>query len=146
MIRVIMGERGMGKTKMIIDMVNCAVHEEKGDVVCLSRDRRFVFDINHRARLIDTDTYKIDSYKTFYGFLCGILSQNFDITHIFIDSLTKMVKNGGLDELSMFLPELEKLSSQFNITFTITISGKAEYAPDEVKKYFYNELREKAVC
>ena len=120
MIKIIMGQKGAGKTKTLIDIVNKATGEEKGNVVCVTNGNRLLFDLNF--------------YMLFYGYLCGIISRDYDITHIFIDSITKIV-NPDLNEFNVFLEHLEKLAEKFNISFTITVSADASEANGLMKKY-----------
>ena len=115
MIKVLIGPKGTGKSKTLISWVAEAVESEHGNVVCIVKD-----EINGAGEL--------------YGFLCGLISMNFDVTHIFIDSLTTIMKSSVKDADSV-IPYLEKLSAQFNIKFTIMISGEEAEAQDLTKKY-----------
>lgn len=134
MISIIMGHKGSGKTKAFIEKVNLASVEETGTVVCIMKGDRHTFDLKSSVRLVDTVDFDLDGYKVFYGFICGIISRDFDITHIFIDSVTKIV-NSDMEKLSGFLEYLEKLSQQFNIKFTLTISSDSTETPEGIKKY-----------
>ncbi len=134
MISIILGQKGSGKTKTFIDLVNDACETEIGTVVCIEKGDRHKFDLRSSVRLIDTSQFDLDSFKVFYGFICGIISGNYDITHIFIDSVTK-IANSNMDKFSSFLEYVENLSNQFNIKFTMTVSADASKAPDGVKKY-----------
>ncbi len=137
MISIIMGHKGSGKTKAFIDKANLAAVEESGTVVCIAEGDRHKFDLKSSIRLVDTTDFELDSYKVFYGFLCGIISRDYDITHIFIDSVTKIV-NGNMEKLSTFLGYLERLAKEFNIKFTLTISADVSEASDGVEKYLVN--------
>ena len=134
MISIILGDKGCGKTKAFIDKVNQASLEESGNVVCIVKGSRHTFDVKSSVRVVDTSDFDLDSYKVFYGFICGIISRDFDITHIFIDSVTKIV-NSDLEKLGTFLGFLEAIAKAFDIKFTITISAPIDSAPDSVKKY-----------
>ncbi|NLB82266.1 MAG: hypothetical protein GX800_11810 [Clostridiaceae bacterium] len=134
MISIILGQKGSGKTKTFLDLVNKASAEEIGNVVCIEKGDRHNFDLRSTVRLIDTSDFDLDSYKVFYGFICGIISGDYDITHIFIDSVTK-IANTNMDKFSSFLEYIENLSNQFNIKFTITVSADISEAPEGVKKY-----------
>lgn len=137
MISIIMGHKGSGKTKALIDKVNQASVEETGNVVCIMKGNRHTFDLRSSVRLVDTSDFDLDSYKVFYGFICGIISRDFDITHIFIDSVTKIV-NSDLAKLSSFLEYMERISEQFGIKFTLTISADSADATEEMNKYLVN--------
>ncbi len=137
MISIIMGHMGSGKTKAFIDKANLAAVEESGTVVCITKGDRHKFDLKSSIRLVDTSDFELDSYKVFYGFICGIISRDYDITHIFIDSVTKIVNN-NMEKLSVFLEYLEKIANQFDIKFTLTISADVSQASDGVEKYLVN--------
>ena len=136
MVRVIMGKKGSGKTKQIIDMINSAVQTEHGNVVCIEKGNKLTFDIHYQIRLVEASQYDISSYPALKGFISGLYAGNYDITHIFIDSLTKIVKVESDRETEDFLDWLDKFSEAHKIKFTITISDDAELAPEGVKKYF----------
>ena len=91
MVKVIMGPKGTGKTKQMIDLINTAVETEHGNVVAIAHDSKLTFDINYKIRLVETSDYDIPNYDTLKGFLYGLYASNYDITHVFIDSLNKLV-------------------------------------------------------
>ena len=136
MIRVIMGKKGSGKTKSVIDMINSAVDTEHGNVVCIEKGKKLTYDINSRIRLVESSHYDIADYAALKGFISGMYAGNYDITHIFIDSLTKIVGGECDHETEKFLDWLNKFAERHNIKFTITISDDASLAPDGVKKFF----------
>ena len=136
MVKVIMGKRGSGKTKQVIDMVNYAVNVESGHVVCVEKGQKLRFDINHQARLVDISSYPVTSYDAFIGFLCGMMAANYDITHVFIDSLYKIVNDDSPNDAVGFIARLDQLSEEHHVSFTITISADVESATEELKKYF----------
>ena len=121
MVKLIIGNKGSGKTKRLIELVNGAVEKSNGNVVCVEKERLLTYDVNYRARLIETDHYKVSGYDAFYGFLCGVIAGDHDITDILVDATLKI---GGKDyeALANFLEkvaELSKLSEQ-DITFTVS--------------------------
>ena len=135
MIKVLIGKKGTGKTKTLIDNVNNSVNVVNGDIVFISNNtKRHMYDINHKVRMIDTAEFEINEYSEFYGFVCGIISNNFDISNIFIDSITKIV-DGNLNGMEEFFVNVDKLSTQFNVSFFFTISIDEAEAPAYVKKY-----------
>ena len=134
MIRVTIGLKGSGKTKKLIDEANAAIKSEKGDVVCITYSDRLIHDINRKVRLINTEPFDIKTFDIFGGFICGIISENYDITHIFIDSVFKIVK-GSMGELDKFIASLEMLEKQFDVSFTIMVSAELAEATENVKKY-----------
>lgn len=136
MVELIIGKKGTGKTKQLIESVNNAVNVAKGNVVFISNDTsRNMFDITTKVRMAETSEFDIKSYSEFLGFICGIISGNFDITNIFVDGIFKIVGTDSLDEFEDFLNRLDEMSAKFNISFVITLSIDAEIAPDYIKKY-----------
>ncbi len=136
MIRVIMGKKGSGKTKQMIDMINNAVQTEHGNVVCIEKGNKLTFDINYQIRLVESSQYDIGSYAALKGFVSGLYAGNYDITHIFIDSLTKIVGGECDNETEKFLDWLNNFGEKHNIKFTITISDDASLASEGIQKYF----------
>ena len=136
MVRVIMGVKGTGKTKQMIELINSAVHSENGNVVCIERGNKLTYDIHSKIRLVEAGHYDMSNYDFLKGFISGLYAGNYDITHVFIDSLTKIVGSECDVETEKFLDWLNKFGELHNIKFTITISDDASLAPDGVKKYF----------
>lgn len=136
MIRVIMGKKGSGKTKQMIDMINNAVQTEHGNVICIERGNKLTFDISYQIRLVESSQYDIADYTALKGFVSGLYAGNYDITHIFIDSLTKIVGGECNNDTENFLDWLNLFGEKHNIKFTITISDDASLATEGIKKYF----------
>ncbi len=137
MVRVIMGVKGTGKTKQMIELINTAVQNEHGNVVCIERGPKLTYDINYKIRLVEASHYEMKSYDFLKGFISGLYAGNYDITHIFIDSLTKIVPSEATDmAVEDFLDWLNKFGEDNNIKFTVTISADTSLATDGVKKYF----------
>ena len=137
MVRVIMGVKGTGKTKQMIELINSAVHSENGNVVCIERGPKLTYDIHYKIRLVEASHYEMKSFDFMKGFISGLYAGDYDITHIFIDSLTKIVPTEPTDAaVEDFLDWLNSFSEKNNIKFTVTISADAELAPEGVKKYF----------
>ena len=136
MIRVIMGKKGSGKTKQVIDMINSAVQTEHGNVVCIEKGEKLTFDIHYQIRLVEASDYDIADYTALKGFVSGLYAGNYDITHIFIDSLTKIIGADTDHETEKFLDWLNNFSEKHNIKFTITISDDETLASEGIKKYF----------
>lgn len=136
MVKVIMGVKGTGKTKQMIDLINAAATTESGSVICLEKGQKLTYDISNKIRLVDADQYSLVSFDVLRGFISGLYAGNYDITHVFIDSLCKIVPNDCDHDLDVFLDWLEKFSEKNNIKFTVSISADASLASDDVKKYF----------
>lgn len=135
MVELLIGKKGTGKTKALIEKVNNALTVAKGNVVFISNDtNRNIFDVKSKARMADTSEFEIKSYDEFLGFISGIISRDFDITNIFVDGIFKIVGSDNLDGFESFLNRLETMSQNFEITFVISVSIDAETAPDYIKK------------
>lgn len=135
MLKLLIGKKGTGKTKVLLDSVNVAAGEAHGNVVFISNNTgRNMYDINSKVRMADTSEFKIDSWKEFLGFICGIISSNFDITNIYVDGVLKIVDN-TLDGFEEFLSDVNDVSERFNVDIMISVSMDAAEAPDYIKKY-----------
>lgn len=135
MIKVHIGLKGSGKTPKMLEAVDAAVKTEKGNVVCITEGDRLMHSINSKARMVTTGDFDIKNLDVFTGMLCGIIAQDYDVTHIFIDSIFKSVPSASVAELEDFITVLEKLESKFNVSFTVMVSAEAAEAGEKVKKY-----------
>lgn len=134
MVKLLIGTKGTGKTKTLIEQVNAASSVAKGNVVFISNNTSSaMFDISRNVRMIDTTDFDIINYSEFEGFICGIISGNYDITNVFVDGLFKIVKSDDLDGLENFLTRLDKIGKKFDISFVLTLSIDVNDAPDYVK-------------
>lgn len=131
MIYLILGNKGSGKTKRLIDLVNAAVEKSNGNVVCIEKERLLTYNVNYRARLVETDHYGISGYDAFYGFLSGIIAGDHDITDVLVDATLKI---GGKDyeALACFLEKVAKLSKIAEQDFTFTISADEAELPAKI--------------
>ena len=136
MVRLIMGGKGSGKTKQLIEMINNAAKDEPGNVVCIEANRNMTYDIHYKIRLIDAQEYKLDSYEVFRGFISGLYAGNYDISHVFVDNVCKTVGREVDNETEEFLNWLDAFGEKNGIKFTVTISADAELAHEGVRKYF----------
>ena len=134
MLKIFAGLKGSGKTKNLIEMVNTAAENADGNVVCIEQGTKLIHEITNKARLIDTITYSVDDWEKLYGFICGILASNYDITDLFIDSALKICRNeiSGFEE---FVRKVLPLLEENNINFTITASIETEKIPESLKAY-----------
>ena len=135
MIQVVHGKKGSGKTKRIIDMANNAVKEQNGIVVFIDDDNRYMFDVQQPVRFVNAGEYGMSSPEMFYGFLCGMVSQNFDISYVVIDAFLKLV-NVGPHETEWFFKQLEDLAQRNNVTFVLSLSADETDTPDYIQRYF----------
>ena len=136
MVRVIMGVKGTGKTKQMIELINSAVHSENGNVVCIERGPKLTYDIHYKIRLVEASHYEMKSFEFMKGFISGLYAGDYDITHIFIDSLTKIVPTDGYNDVEDFLNWLNNFGEKNGIKFTITISADIALATEAIKAYF----------
>lgn len=135
MVKLVMGVKGSGKTKRLVNMVREAVTQESGDVICIEKDKKLTYDIPYQARLIDTGDYGINSYDLFKGFLCGIHSGNYDITHFFIDNFYKIVNDDADDKLVAFVKWLDGFCTSEGLEIVLSISKDPAEADGEIKKF-----------
>ena len=135
MIKVHIGLKGSGKTPKMIQAVNTAIDAEKGNVVCITEGNRLMHDIHRKARMVDTESFNIKNLDIFTGMLYGIIAQDFDVTHIFIDSIFKSVPSATVADLEDFVSVLEALEKEFNVSFTMMVSAAESEAGANVKKY-----------
>lgn len=134
MLKLIIGLKGTGKTKTLIEMVNDALHKSEGAVICVEKGNKLTYDVNYQCRLIDTDAYSVTDFTALYGFIAGILASNHDVTDIFVDSALK-IGNNDLAAFPAFLDAVNKLTEQLGVHCVMTSSVAPEEAPESVKKY-----------
>ena len=134
MIHLIMGLKGSGKTKKLIDSINAAANEAHGDVVCIEYGRKLTYDVTYKVRLVDSQEYGISSSEMLKGFLSGLHAGNFDITNVFIDNLYKTI---GKDVAAAedFIAWCAKFAADNNMEITISISEDPANLSDAVKQY-----------
>ena len=137
MIKLIIGKKGSGKTKLLIDKVNAAVNTTNGNVVCIEKSMKLTFELDHKVRLIDADEYAIQGYDAFYGFVSGVHAGNYDIKEIFVDGILRIGAKDGAKDYEGFGALLEKLYKQIpaDVTLTFTVSADQTDLPDSVLKY-----------
>ena len=134
MIHVIMGLKGSGKTKKLIESINEAVASAHGDVVCIEYGKKLTYDVTYKVRLVDSQEYGISSPDMLKGFLSGLHAGNFDITNVFIDNLYKTI---GQDQAAneAFVEWVAKFAQENNMEITMTISADPAAASENMKKY-----------
>ncbi|WP_294496624.1 hypothetical protein [uncultured Gemmiger sp.] len=132
MIKLIVGPKGAGKTKTMIDMINAAVKTTAGNIVVIEKSMKLTTDINHAARLLDVDEYHIEGADMLYGFVAGVLAGNYDITELFIDGVLKIVDH-DIDAAAALLAKIDAITS--NVEVIVTISSAEDALPESIKKY-----------
>ena len=134
MLKLIIGVKGTGKTKNLINLVNTAVENSQGNVVCIEKGTKLRYDVKYKARLIDVNEYFVADAQSLYGFIAGILASNHDVTDLFVDSALKICEN-DVAAFDKFVEEVSALSEKLNVKVTMTSSIPAEDASETVKKY-----------
>lgn len=135
MVKVIVGQKGSGKTKELIESIQLAVEQESGSIVCIEKGSSLRYDISYRVRLVDAQEYGIKTYDQMIGFISGLYAGNFDITHIFIDNLCKLLGNDASQAVD-FCQWCEVFGERNNLKFTIAISDDPGSANEKLRKYF----------
>lgn len=132
MVTLIIGKKGSGKTKKLIEMANAAVEKSNGNVVVVEKGLKLTYDISHRARLIDIDAYGVQNLDGLYGFISGICAGNYDVTDLFIDSTLKII---GQDQaaLASFVEKSNALSELANTKIILSVSLEQQELPKDLK-------------
>lgn len=131
MIKLLIGEKGTGKTKKLINCVNAALEASNGHVVCVEKDDLLRYQISYKVRLLAASNYSIEGYDAFYGFLSGLCAGDHDITDILIDATLK-IGGRNYEELADFLAKVASLSSLTGTNFTFTISTEKSNLPARI--------------
>lgn len=134
MVKIIMGPKGSGKTKQFVASVNEAVKNEAGSMVCIENGKNLTYDVDYRVRLLNAVEYGINNVTLLQGFVSGLHAGNFDITHIFIEGLYKIIGR-DLALAESFVSWCDAFGKENDMSFTITVSDEVEKASDEMKKY-----------
>ncbi len=134
MLKLIIGVKGTGKTKALIDMVNKATEVSEGSVVCIERGLKLRYDIKYRTRLINTNDYLIFDAQSLFGLIAGILASNHDVTDLYVDSSLKIC-NDDINAYEKMILELDELAEKHSVNIIMTASIPAEEASDIIKKY-----------
>lgn len=134
MVNLIYGKKGSGKTKRLIDMVNQEAEQAKGSVVFIDDDKRYMYELKHQIRFVDVKEYDIDSEEKLYGFLCGMLAQNFDISAIYLDAFLHIIDKQP-EELEVMIKELVTLGEKNQCKFVLNVSADPNTAPAYLKEY-----------
>ena len=139
MIKVILGGKGSGKTKRLIDLTNDALKSEHGNIIFIDDDKRYMYDLRHEIRFVDASEYP-GAYKCtaheFLAFVCGMLSADYDLSLIAVDAFKKLVRT-PLDDLEMekFFESLEKVSNAHHCNFVLSISAPEDEVPEYIRQY-----------
>ncbi len=133
MIQLIVGAKGKGKTKHLLEKVNNAVKTVDGNIVYLDKNAKHMYELKNRIRLINTSEFPFSSTDEFIGFLCGIVSQDHDLQEVYLDSLMDVAFIKDKADIEPLLLKLDKISSQFSVDFFISVSLEVDEVPEQFR-------------
>lgn len=133
MVKLLIGVKGTGKTKALVELANSAVKATNGSVVCIEKGTKLTFNVNYECRLIDTEQYAIDGGESLYGLVAGIFASNHDVTDLFVDSTLKICRD--VEDAEKFIEKLDTLSENCGVNCVLALSIPAETASDFIKKH-----------
>lgn len=132
MVQLIVGKKGKGKTKQLLDKVNSEVKDISGSIVYLDKSTKHMYELNNKVRLIDVSRYMIENADEFLGFVCGIISQDHDLEQMYFDSFLKIAVLECKD-ISAVIEKLDKMSDFFQVDFILSVSMDESELPEAVK-------------
>jgi chromosomal replication initiation ATPase DnaA len=132
MIKLIVGKKGSGKTKILVERINEAAKNSKGNVICIEKDLQLTYNIDHSVRLINIVDYKVEGFDAFYGFITGVLAGNYDIEQVYVDGLLKIGEK-NVQALGELLEKIDAIASDKLVV--VTVSAAEEELTENVKKY-----------
>ena len=132
MVELIVGKKGKGKTKVLLDRVNGAVKEANGSIVYLDKSTKHMYELNNKVRLLDVSSYPLKNADEFVGFICGIISQDHDLEQIYLDSFLKVSKLEDAD-VTDTLDQLDKIGEKYGISIVVSISLDKEEIPEALQ-------------
>lgn len=135
MIQLFFNQRGAGKSKNLVKLANEEIQKSKGSIIFIDNDNKRMLQLNKDVRLIPMDNYCINSYDQFYGFLQGIISRDYDVESIYIDSIADILEDIELDELENYLEKIELMSRELDVNVFLTVHGDVSVVSDTLKKY-----------
>ena len=133
MVQLIVGNKGKGKTKQLLDKVNGEIKQISGNIVYLDKSTKHMYELNNKVRLIDVSQFRFENSSEFIGFVCGVISQDHDLQQMYFDSFLKIACLEGQD-ITATVGKLEKLSSQFDVNFVLSVSMDESELPAGMKE------------
>ena len=133
MVQLILGKKGKGKTKIILDMVNKEVNDAKGNIVYLDKSMGHMYELNNKVRLINVLDYEIANADEFIGFIRGIVSQDHDLEQIYFDSFLKIAKLEASDRIEEVVAELDQISDKYGFKIVASVSLDEAELPEALK-------------
>ncbi len=132
MVQLIVGEKGKGKTKQLLDKVNSQIKDIAGNIVYLDKSTKHMYELNNKVRLIDVSEYMMENADEFVGFVCGIISQDHDLQQMYFDSFLKISHLEGQD-ITAVVEKLSKISEKFKVDFVLSVSLDESAIPESLK-------------
>lgn len=133
MVQLIVGKKGKGKTKQLLDKVNAAIKAANGNIVYLDKSSKHMYELNNKVRLIDVSSFPIKNSDEFIGFICGIISQDHDLEMMFLDSFLRLASLEG-EDISEVITTLENIGEKYHVTFVLSVSMDKEMLPENAQK------------
>ena len=139
MVQMIIGKKGKGKTKQLLDKVNTSIKTANGNIVYIDKSSKHMLELNNKIRLIDASGYGLKNSDEFIGFILGIISQDHDLEEMYLDSFLKVAKLEDAD-ITATIKELDSISKAFNVNFILSVSLDKEELPAELAEYIFIEV------
>ena len=139
MVQMIIGKKGKGKTKQLLDKVNTSIKTANGNIVYIDKSSKHMLELNNKIRLIDASGYGLKNSDEFIGFILGIISQDHDLEEMYLDSFLKVAKLEGAD-ITATIKELDSISKSFNVNLVLSVSLDKEELPAELGEYIFIEM------
>ena len=139
MVQMIIGKKGKGKTKQLLDRVNTSIKTANGNIVYIDKSSKHMLELNNKIRLIDASGYGLKNSDEFIGFILGIISQDHDLEEMYLDSFLNVAKLEGAD-ITATIKELDSISKSFNVNFVLSVSLDKEELPAELGEYIFIEM------
>lgn len=141
MVQLIVGEKGKGKTKILLDKANAEVRNANGSVVYLDKSAKHMYELNNKIRLIDVMEYGIENSDEFVGFIRGIVSQDHDLEQMYLDGFLKISRlENSPENISKVMASLEKIAERYNVSFIISLSKDEKDLPEDVRHMIVTSL------
>ena len=139
MVQMIIGKKGKGKTKQLLDRVNTSTKTANGNIVYIDKSSKHMLELNNKIRLIDASGYGLKNSDEFIGFILGIISQDHDLEEMYLDSFLNVAKLEGAD-ITATIKELDSISKNFNVNFILSVSLDKDELPAELGEYIFIEM------
>ncbi len=139
MVQLIVGQKGKGKTKLLLDKVNSEVKNVSGNIVYLDKSTKHMFELNNKVRLIDVSDFSFVNSNEFIGFVCGIISQDHDLQQMYFDSFLKLARLEE-NQITEVVNKLEQLSEKFGVDFILSVSCDINGLDESVKSKVIESL------